>query len=123
MDRLDLGKYTKVALAVALGADHADRWLMNKFRIRTEFTSDRNGLGRASGMVVDEHDICVFHGGSFQRRDALHRRQVTDCKDLWRQAAAQGKGWIAFRLSRQPRGLCSVRPERKSQLPHPAGTP
>src|SRR5262249_48949905 len=104
MDRLDLGKNSKVALAVALRADHADRWLMNKIRIGTEFTSDRNGLGRASGMVVDEQDICVFHEGSFQRRALRRRQAVTDCKDLWRQAAAQGKRWILFRLSRRPPG-------------------
>lgn len=57
MDRFDLGCDAEVALAVTLGADHADRRLVNEFRIGSKLACDPNGLGGASRMVVDEHDI------------------------------------------------------------------
>ena len=75
MDRFDLGHDAEVALAVTLGADHADRRLVDECRIGAKLARDPDGLGRASRMAVDEHDIRVFHRqDSFQRRDAFGHR-------------------------------------------------
>ena len=63
MDRFDLGQDAQIALAVALGADHADRRLVDEVRIGAELARKSDGLGRAARMAVDEHDIRVFHTG------------------------------------------------------------
>ncbi len=61
MDRLDLGHDAEIALAVALGADHADRRLVDEVRIGSELTCEPDSLGRAPGMAVDQHDIRILH--------------------------------------------------------------
>ena len=60
VDRLDLGHDAEVALAVALGADDADRRLVDQVRIGAELARDADGLGGAAGMAVDE-DSGRFH--------------------------------------------------------------
>ena len=47
MDRLDLGHDAEVALAVALGADHADRRLVDEARIGAELARDARWSGRS----------------------------------------------------------------------------
>src|SRR5262249_40179100 len=61
VNRFDLGDDAEVALAVALRAHHADRWLVNEFRIGAERARDPNGLRRAARVVVDDHDIRFRH--------------------------------------------------------------
>ena len=54
VDRVDLRHDAQIALAVALGADHADRRLVDQIRIGAERAREADGLGRAAGMAVDE---------------------------------------------------------------------
>jgi hypothetical protein len=44
MDRLDLGHDTEIALAVAFGANDADRGFMNQIRIRADRSCQPDGL-------------------------------------------------------------------------------
>ena len=62
MDRFDLGHDAEVALAVALGADHADRRLVDEVRIGAELARDPDGLGRAARMAVDLDGLRICHG-------------------------------------------------------------
>ena len=54
VDRIDLRHDAHIALAVALGADHADRRLVDQIRIGAKFARNPDGLGRAAWMAVDE---------------------------------------------------------------------
>ena len=54
VDRIDLRHDAHVALAVALGADHADRRLVDQVRIGAKLARDPDGLGRAAWMAVDD---------------------------------------------------------------------
>ena len=63
VDRIDLRHDAHVALAVALGADHADRRLVDQVRIGAKLARNPDGLGRAARMAVDEYDIRFCHGG------------------------------------------------------------
>ena len=56
VDRIDLRHHAHVALAVALGADHADRRLVDQVRIGAKFARNPDGLGRAAWMVVDAYN-------------------------------------------------------------------
>ena len=60
VDRLDLGHDAEIALAVALGADDADRRLVDQVRIGAERARQPDRLGGAAGMAVDENG-CRFH--------------------------------------------------------------
>ncbi len=51
-----------VALAVALGADHADRRLVDQVRIGAKLARNPDGLGRAAGMAVYEDELRICHG-------------------------------------------------------------
>ena len=62
MDGLNLCRNAHVALAVALGADHADRWLMDQVRICTKFPRNPDGLRRAAWMAVYDYDFRFSHG-------------------------------------------------------------
>ena len=66
VDRIDLRHDAHVALAVALGADHADRRLVDQVRIGAKLARNPDGLGRAAGMVVDEDEFRLGHGSSFR---------------------------------------------------------
>jgi hypothetical protein len=60
VDRLDLGHDAQVALAVTLGADDADRRLVDQVGIGADGARDADRLGGAAGMPVDE-DGRRFH--------------------------------------------------------------
>ena len=66
VDGVDLGQDAEIALAVALGADDADRRLVDQVRIRPEHPRDADRLAGAAGMAVDQHgsgeDGTRFHG-------------------------------------------------------------
>jgi hypothetical protein len=62
VDGIDLRHHAEIALAVALGADHADRRLVDEIRIGAELAREADGLGRAAGMAVDEDDLGIRHG-------------------------------------------------------------
>jgi hypothetical protein len=65
VDRLDLGGQAQIALAVALGANHADRRLMDKGRIGSDFDGKADGLGRSAGVIVNQDGIWIGHGDLF----------------------------------------------------------
>ena len=54
VDRIDLRHDAHIALAVALGADHADRRLVDQIRIGAKLARNPDGLGVAAGMMVDD---------------------------------------------------------------------
>jgi len=62
VDRIDLRHNAHIALAVALGADHADRRLMDQVRIGAKYARNPDGLGGAARMAVDDDDIRFGHG-------------------------------------------------------------
>lgn len=57
VDRIDLRHDAEVALAVALGADHADRRLVDEVGIGAEYASHPDRLAGAAGVAVDENDL------------------------------------------------------------------
>jgi hypothetical protein len=57
VNRLDLGHDTEIALAVTLRTHNADRGLVDELRIGTDLARNPNGLGRASWMAVDQHNV------------------------------------------------------------------
>jgi hypothetical protein len=61
VDRLDLRQDAEVALTVALGADDADRRLVDQVGIGADGAREPDRLRIAAGMVVDE-DGARFHG-------------------------------------------------------------
>jgi hypothetical protein len=62
VDRIDLRRNTHIALAVALGADHANRRLVDQIRIGAKFSRNPDGLRRASRMAVYDYDFRFCHG-------------------------------------------------------------
>ena len=62
VDRIDLRHDTHVALAVALGADHADRRLVDQVRIGAKLARNPDGLGRAAWMAVYDDGFRFCHG-------------------------------------------------------------
>ena len=54
VDRIDLRHHAHVALAVALGADHADRRLVDQIRVGAKLARDPDGLGVAAWVAVDD---------------------------------------------------------------------
>jgi hypothetical protein len=81
MDRIDLRHNTHVALAVALGADHADRRLVDQVRIGAKFARNPDGLGRAAWVAVDAYNVRFSHGNVPSRRteDGVDRRRLSQC--------------------------------------------
>jgi len=57
---LNLGRNAKITLAVTLGADHANRRLVDESRIGADLEGKADGLGRPAGMAVDKN--CVWVG-------------------------------------------------------------
>ena len=62
VDRIDLRRDAHIALAVALGADHADRRLVDQIRIGAKLARNPDGLGRAAWMAVYDDDFRFCHG-------------------------------------------------------------
>ena len=62
VDRIDLGHDAEIALAVALGADDADRRLVDQVRIGAERARNADGLGGAAGMAINDDDFRFCHG-------------------------------------------------------------
>jgi hypothetical protein len=67
VDGIDLRRNTHIALAVALGADHANRRLVDQIRIGAKFSRNPDGLGRAAWMAVYDDDFRFCHGEFLQR--------------------------------------------------------
>ena len=65
MDGLNLGRNAKITLAVTLGADHANRRLMDKSRIGADLEGKADGLGSPARMAVDKNCVWVGQGGLF----------------------------------------------------------
>ena len=57
VDRLHLLRHAEIALAVPLGADHADRRLVDQLRIGAERIGKPDGLGRTARMAVDKDGL------------------------------------------------------------------
>jgi CoA:oxalate CoA-transferase len=106
VDGLDLGRDAEVALAVALGADHADRRLVNEVGIGAEFPRQSDGLGRATGMAVDEHDLGFRHG-TFLPTDGLFDRR---CIKWTARVRHEFICDVALRAARNDRALQPLRP-------------
>jgi CO/xanthine dehydrogenase Mo-binding subunit len=78
VDRIDLRRNTHIALAVALGADHTNRRLVNQIRIGTKFSRNPDGLGRAAWMMVNDDDWRFCHG-EFLPAGGFFDRQCVAC--------------------------------------------
>jgi len=62
MDHLDLPLYAKIALGIALIADHADGWFMDEIDIRTKFPGNTHSLRVSAGVVVEKNCFGISHG-------------------------------------------------------------
>ena len=67
VDRVDLRHHAHVALAVALGADHADRRLVDQVQVGAELARNSDGLRRAARVVIDD-DGFVRHDAFLPQR-------------------------------------------------------
>ena len=61
MDGVHLGHHAHIALAVALGAHHAHRRLVNERLVRAEHARDPDGLRGTAGVLVDGDDGGLGH--------------------------------------------------------------
>ena len=69
VDRLDLGQDAEIALAVALGADHADRRLVNEGLVGPKRAGDTDRLGRAARVPVNGHKLRLHHNHPIRLAD------------------------------------------------------
>ena len=65
VDRINLGGYTEITLAVAFRPHNTDGGFVNECGVRVQFTGDADGLHRTSRVSVNQYDvithsICIF---------------------------------------------------------------
>src|SRR4051812_30708199 len=101
MDGVDLRHDAEVALAVALGADDADRRLVDQVGIGAERACDADRLRAASRMAVDE-DGARGHGkgpwrGEAEVWAAKMRQPDGACnRSCWPVGRVQNTAWRAY---------------------------
>jgi hypothetical protein len=89
VDRIDLRRYTHIALAVALGADHANRRLVDQILIGAKFSRNPDGLGRAAWMMVNDDDWRFCHGEFLPAGGFFDRQCVACTTDVRRRASVR----------------------------------